>query len=61
MCCIKWEQIQERSISLSMPSAKVVNKSHQVPQSKKNQNKKMLWLDPAKQVTVNIAYNNNLY
>lgn len=37
-CYIKWdccEQIQDRSILLNMPSAKVVNKSHQVPQSKK--------------------------
>lgn len=43
-----------------MTSSKVVNKSHQVPQSKKNQNK-MLWLDPAKQVTVNTAHSNTLY
>lgn len=48
-CYIKWvccEQIQDRSILLNTPSAKVVNKSHQVSQCKKKQ----LWLDPTKQV-----------
>lgn len=52
-CYIKWEQTQDRSILLNMPSAKVVNKSHQVPQSEKKpkQHQTNLWLDSTKQVT----------
>ena len=46
-CC---EQIQDRSILLNVPFTKVVNKSHQAPQSKE------LWLDPTKQVTAKTAY-----